>query len=744
MLRSLLLVAFLLPTAAWSQTILLRSGEHDSFTRLTIPLTERVPWRVATHERTATLTLQGAPVSLDTSSVFDRISRKRLAGLTASDTGVRLDLACDCEVSGFWHGSSLLVLDIRDRADEAENSTKDASVSFEPYTSRPSPAADLVLRSLDRNTTQNPTGPVADSQGLERSALGQMQNDLLAQLSRAASQGLLEPRESGVIQPSKANPANPRTPAGTAFENLSSAASPRNINLRAETSMDREFVKLFEDQVPELSGSSCISNDMLNVRDWAQETPFWTQIGPLRASLTSEIDEIDANTARDLARIYIHFGFGAEAIAVLNVKKTMSQEALILRDMAAILEFGSLSEAGIFSDQVTCSTSAALWSLLAREDFPSDQPVDKNAVLRAFAALPHHLRVYLGPDLAIRLTRTGDNDTAGQILSMIERGSLPAPPPARLARAEVDLALGLVEPAQATLTEIVESNSEPSVDALIRIVETSIENGEPISFELAQLVGAYAIENRESPLANDLAWATVAALGASAAFDEAIEILEEQGPNFPPDRPDIRSILADQLTETADDIGFLGHVLEAHLGQPSRLSAASANAVAERLLSLGFPDQARSFVASTAAKAGLEQDRQLLRAQAALAINRPRQAEVDLIERTDKAANQLRARARSMIGEHGAAKEFYQSAGQDADAETEAWYDERWSDLATSDDPHLSDLAALLGQDETISGTPSDAGVLSENRALIENSDRMRHTISALLDAREPPVLAEN
>lgn len=733
MLRGLLaLLLLLLPVAALSDPIPVRSGEHDTFTRLTIALPQRLPWRVTRQDRIADLVLDGPALAFDTATVFNRISGKRLSGITPSQTGLRLDLGCDCDVSGFWHGDALLVVDIQDAVDDTAFRPNSASVSYDPYTSGPSAAAALTMRKMDMTPLQTDGKTVDAPQAITAPPLAETRHALVSQLSRAASQGLVKQRKNGGIDLAEAGHSLSETPA------------PPNMNLRAETSMDREVVKLIEENLPDLPHQDCISDDTLNIREWADDRPIWLQIGPLRGRLTTEADKIDPNAALDLARVYIHHAFGAEAIAVLDISQATSPDAAILLDLASILEFGSISLPNHLADQISCPGAAGLWSLLARPTLPLDKPFDRNAMLLAFASMPYHLRLHLGPSLAQRFSDAADHDTAKQILTMIERGPLPLPPPVRLARAELDMASGLETSAQAILTEVAESNSHPSAEALIRIVEMHIENDQLLSFDTAQLVAAYATENRTGPLADDLAWAQVAALSAARAFDEAFETLETVEDNLPPERPAIRSILTRHLAEHADEMVFLRHSLGGDLGPPSSLSATSANAAADRLLALGFPESARSLVAAPAPDARAERDRQLLRARAALALGRPRQAEVDLLGLTDKDANSLRAQARSMIGEHDAAHEYYTSSGQQAEALNAAWMAENWMDLKNSDDAGLSELAGLLTAEGATSDPVMTEGVLARNRALLETSDRMRKTIAAILEARQPPALMEN
>ena len=98
---------------ASAQTLTMRSGEHATFTRLTLPLPPGQGWQLGRTDDGYGLRLPGSAATLATGGVFARIPRSRLAALRPAATGIDLLLACDCHAIGFEEGD-LLVVDIRD------------------------------------------------------------------------------------------------------------------------------------------------------------------------------------------------------------------------------------------------------------------------------------------------------------------------------------------------------------------------------------------------------------------------------------------------------------------------------------------------------------------------------------------------------------------------------------------------------------------------------------------------------
>ena len=107
----------LLPCVGLAQSVVLRSGEHDDFTRLVFDMPSDLRWRVDRPERRKlAVTFDARGLDLDVSSVFDRINTERISEVTPlpNGDGVSIELACRCSADSFLHQDDMLVIDIRD------------------------------------------------------------------------------------------------------------------------------------------------------------------------------------------------------------------------------------------------------------------------------------------------------------------------------------------------------------------------------------------------------------------------------------------------------------------------------------------------------------------------------------------------------------------------------------------------------------------------------------------------------
>jgi hypothetical protein len=411
--------------------------------------------------------------------------------------------------------------------------------------------------------------------------------------------------------------------------------------------------------------------------------------------------------------------------------------------MAIILDDGHAPQGSLFAGQLGCDTAAALWSALSYETLPNDSAIDLKAIQRNFAALPRHLRLYLGPILSRRLTRAGHVESADQILRMIDRSQPEETADASMARAELAEAKGKPEEATSELETVAQSNAEPSADAVLKLINKRLATKQEISFDLAQLAGAYAQENRGAKLGQDLARAYLSALAASGAFGQAFDEFDRLSPDLVPDSHDmVHQTLIEYLTSNADDLTFLRHTFAGHAKRARNLAPEIAAAVAKRLLGNGFETAALEFV--SAPLPGPEgRAHRLIRAEIALAQNQPRQAEVELIGLDGPEADALRAQALELAGEHRAASEYFLASDQPDKAQNAAWLAEDWEQVSTSDDPLLQNVARMMQGNENGSD-PKVTGVLAQSRRLLENSAKARVTLGNLLEAKPGPQAPES
>ena len=758
MWRALALLCFAcLPGVAVAQTVQIRSGEHDTFSRLTMALPKRVEWQVTEVDGGVDLILKSPQLTLDTSAIFTRIPQDRLTAATWSgpNRALQLRFTCACEADVFWHGASLLVLDIRDapdttEADPAPEMAKPAEPATTPLIDLGTPSRvaslDLVL------DEPMPMADPPEPEQTDASALTpEVRDRLLHQVGRAASQGLLtprldhaQPRERIHTSGEHTRETQPEAPV----ENMTTAgAVTDHINLKAESSIDRDFLSSLAAQQQTLTATGCLADDRINVASWGNDAPFGTQVAALRLQLTGEFDAPDPAIAKQLTRLYLYFGFGAEARVLLDLMSEEDPDKPILRQLATIAEKRHAGPGPNLLTALDCPSAESLWSALSYQDLPTDRPIDSDAILRAFSGLPEHLRAYYGPTLVQRFLRADRKTVATKLLRIINRNEDTKTPQSELAAADLHSAKGEDEDADAALATVVESNSEPTVDALIQMIDQRFTSEREISYELAQLAGAYAYEHQDAAIGPTLDAAYVRALMASGATDQAFAEFQRVMSGVPEEEVSkLQSDLMHRLVQDEEDFTFLRHALPLDPERASSLHTDTANAVADRLLQLGFADQAQPFLTSPApAGNAYARAQTLLRARLALARQKPRRAIVELLGMTGADANLLRARARSMVGEHKAAYHLYAATDDTDEAQRQAWLGEVWAMSAEADNPVYSDLATLMTQDTEVPAEErtTSTAILADNRSLVDTSTDMRGTLQALLADNPMPEAAE-
>ena len=227
------------------------------------------------------------------------------------------------------------------------------------------------------------------------------------------------------------------------------------------------------------------------------------------------------------------------------------------------------------------------------------------------------------------------------------------------------------------------------------------------------------------------------ALAASGAFGQAFAELPVVAGEDSAEVGEIRSALFEILVRRADDHDFLHYALAEGAAAPRGLSQETANDLAQRLVALGFVAAAEPFVAPRAQGAAARV-RRLLRAEIAMRKRRPRQAELEVLGITGSDADRLRARARSLAGEHGAARVLYESVGLQPQAQREAWLASDWAALRETEVPAVAAMATRKLAPVESMDEDEDA-VLARNRRMAEDSEGVRGAVRALLAAHPPP-----
>ncbi len=748
MIRTLAAMALVVGSAATAETITVRSGEHGDFTRLVFRLPAGADWSLDPIHRGIRLDLDGGDHRFDTDQVFRRIGRDRVAGFRDRETGAGLDitLGCDCPAQASMEGGRHLVIDLYDPKPNRPQTLKvgGRELAFPPENTLPLQTPTI---SLHRFGTGKPAlvdaAPVPSAlpapalQAPVSSNISELR--LRQQIERAAAQGLLTPTPPSVKLTAEASPstdtAAPAIPETGPTSEPDGQLRPRPFpQILAVTAIDRDrpgYVPA--DPTPQ----TCIPDEDVDLSGWASDEPFGQQISHLRARLYGEFDRLDEQAALDLARAYLHFGFGAEARRALDLASPGRETASVLTALSHLLDGtdpGTVENA--FAAQQECGGDVALWAVLGNPDMAAD--ADPDAVRRGFARLPAHLRRHLGPVLGLRLLDAGQAELAAAVLRTSERVTDASDPNQRLAEARIDADSGQDGTGETKLAKVATEGSEVAPDALIELIDRRMAEFGTIAPDLPDLVSAYALEYRHTPLGPDLRRVRTLAMALAGRFADAFDTLPQVKEETTTQQT--RSSVLLLLTRRADDLTFLQYALPSSPQQDRGVSAATATETAQRLLELGFAAEAWDLLASSNERGTPEQ--RLLRARTALELGKPHRSLVELLGVESPDADRLRARAMRMTASHVEAARFSAAsddlperlrslwlAGQPVDAPSP---DPGPTNAAESPETRYTGIVSLTTAIENQPSTPSVEPSLTHARELLTNSETLRGNISAL------------
>ncbi|SFT95434.1 hypothetical protein [Sedimentitalea nanhaiensis] len=729
-------------TMATSQSISVRSGEHDTFTRLVMRVPSSVKWSIEQIGREASVRLSMPDAKFNTRQVFQRIRRTRLADLSQPENegGVlNLELACDCSVVGFNHSSTMLVVDIKDETKaNAEPKARSfqlgeyiyqfgTSPSFQgfqglklpvtigkPNLVDPSAKTDMQVARPEKRRTIKPGVNISEQR-------------LLEQIGRAADQGLLAPLQPVPPVPERKKSETDPTPLQT-----QPVPDRPSVNIAAVTVIDRDMSRVSDALTRMEQNRECLPSGLFALQDWGGDEEFSIRIGKLRTDLYKEFDRLDPVTAANLAKTYLHYGFGAEAREAVLLAPDKIENAEVMLALADVLDNHKRLTNLPFSGQQNCDNDAAMWAVLSRPDLAWD--ANTEAVAQTFARLPLHLRTHLGPRLSRIFAAVDELELAATLLRKINLAEDEPGPDQEFATAAIQKSRGEAEIAAEKMTEVLETDSEFSPQALVELVDTHWRKRMPIPADLPLLAAAYAAEYRKTDLGPDLRRSHSIALGLSNAFDPAFEayadLTRRDGPTsarqaLPP--------LLYLLVENADDVTFLKHGLSLASDPATDIPTDLEDKMARRMLDLGFAEPAMSLLSASGAQPA-RPERKLMRAEAALAMSLPHRALVELLSVAGPEAARLRAEAMARNGDHQLAGQVLMEADMAGDATRGFWLGEDWGTISENQDSLYGKMAnvSLQLRDESPGTLPETP--LAEARALLDDSQITRARIDELLN----------
>ncbi|KJS40695.1 MAG: hypothetical protein VR71_22175 [Roseovarius sp. BRH_c41] len=743
------LLVTLSASQAFAQAVRVRSGEHDGFSRLVLDMPQRTEVSSQSRVNGISISFPGYQAEIDVSQVFDRLTQGRIEAVDADNGNGQLDLTfgCTCEAKIFWYSNSMLVVDIADvkglDAPLRDQESKGVRARQIPKTAPPlgpqpiSPSTTMAVGQIEVGNVLSDMLKLVTPDQAEVD-LPTVSSTLLAGVARAAGQGLLqpadEPREMGP-QSVASSPPIPDSRPNKSVEldgGKATILSPYAFrsNLMAQSSIDQAREgKVRPDYGQDLK-KACLPDNLLDVAAWGKNAPFQEQIGELNRTLSQEFDTFDAQAVLRLARLYVYFGFGREASQLAVLAEPASEETQVLLELAAVIDHPETAHAASrLQHDIGCHGFGALWGALASDIIPKHQLLDHRSILSAFTALPRHLRQHLGPRLALKLLKAKHRETSDMILRSMRDPDQFASPERDLAAAELAIADGKHEEAQTALEASVEQNAQHSAAALLALIDQKVLKGEVVPYDSAQLAGAFYHEHRGSALGQELGRGYLLALAASEAFPEAFSEFHRVAADLSPESLSATyHDLLRLLSRHAEDFDFLRYAISGITEPVDEIPMDLALEMAERVLNLGFAEEALELLSAAKTISPVPRYR-ILQAEAALVQGQPHRAEAELLGLSDPEANQLRARAKSMLGDHVSALRYLEATENASTIEHTAWLAEDWARLLHSDDPVTEKLAHAM----TDMAPNIDLSILARDQQLIEQSADIRGALNDLL-----------
>jgi hypothetical protein len=357
----------LAPSVAAAETRV-RSGEHGSFTRLVFYLPAAVDdWTETRVDDGYEITVNPAPVALDTTEVFNFIPRTRISDVALRDGLLWIGSDCDCHLSAFLARPNVLAVDMRDGPDPAGDPEP------VPSAARSGPQS-LPLPFLPGAEPPGPTPPQSLVAFVPPAAAPIIDPSSLAEaVARAASDGLLRPSGEGVVV--------------------------EGDGIETRSALDRSGTDRGQPDPSALCQSVAILDDLHMITPEAA----WDRIEAGHAA------GIDPST---LAMAYLALGFGAEAAAAFTESALPADTAIRLAGLSNFLDDPARPQTRALVALRQCPGVAGLIGLLGAHGQTEISEEQGRAAVGTLSRLPSALRSHIAPHLEKRLAAVGNLDLA--------------------------------------------------------------------------------------------------------------------------------------------------------------------------------------------------------------------------------------------------------------------------------------------------------------------------------------------
>lgn len=561
------------------------------------------------------------------------------------------------------------------------------------------------------------------------------ETELLRQLSRAASQGLIALNPPDQIADPLKPSASPR-PNAPAAQGMNPESGQKtyagHIEFHAETSIDRDAPENPMGQDLTAQGDACLQNETINFANWGDARPASEQLTEARSHLLGEFDRPDAAAVGKLARLYLFFGMGAEARQTLTAFAVTPDDAQIISDLGLIVDDRPVAANSPLHAMRDCEGAVAIWAFLAAPDAAAVKHSDQNAIVRAFSGLPGQIRYALAQRASDRLIEIGEADAAKSVRNAVARTREKEDRVVGLIDARLDLNRGMANTAEAKLDHLANGNDTLSTDATVMALQSRLARGEVIDSKQIETVTALAFEHHDSPDSAEFSHLAIMAQASGGDFARAFDsYVRWKADDLKTDDGQTARQLFGMLASKATDQEFL----KTYFASQALIADAGGDIdmrqkLAGRLAELGFGEEVRHVLEGEAART--EVGRMQL-ARAALSLFDPETALRELEGSSADSAIALRAEADTMLGDHRGAAAALKQIGATEAAAAAAWRGGDWSQAAQGPET-LRKAAAGMILAAMPKPNPVDAPAsLQGAKTVLQDSAALRQTLQDLI-----------
>lgn len=755
-----------------AQSIAVRSGEHENFSRLVIYTQSPGNWDFGRIEDGYELRLASPEISYDISQAFDLIPRTRIHALENLGEGrLKIRSDCDCHAAVFVAEGGQIVIDIttgpmpdNERSFNAFLDQRMSASDEHGHTPSDAIAARLglpLLLGAQTGSTTDPDTTIAPAEATTdtlddkldvlspKPAAGQQPNEdrvqqtelaLIKQLGRAAAQGLvdanlstLEAEVKRVTQPTAPQVLEPAPPPPAPVENLE-----ENQHIAVQTSIDRETIAQTSLVVSTQEGMACRPDEYFAIESWGGDIRNGIDLARHKAGFLGEFDRPNQRIATARTRHLIYLTFGAEAKTLISQYYNDIVTPDTLMQMAEIMDGQQSERATELVPQMGCDGKTALWAALAQPKFRPGQEINIKSIVMSFSELPLHLRRHLGPNLAQKFLEVGKTKTAKALRNALDRAGDEHGASYELLEARLELQEGDQDKAEDRLAELVNDDTDISPQAALEFMNTRLSQNRPVPERIIKIASTYAYEQRETALGAELKMAEIRALAEISDFKTAYAQIErgisdeQLGPTHV---AQLHRDLLEKVTQNGSDSQFARYSL-GHAPSLPKLDMSLRTAISQRLLNLGFTNSARAYLD---VEGNIPDARQrMIFAEIALKQLKPDVALGYLAGLESETALMLRARAMAMAKDYKSASQLYQLLNEQEEQQVADWRSGAWKTLSAQSNSPLRDASRLMLTAQDKSAITSQ-GTLAQNAALLEASENTRSILGKLLSTLPSP-----